>query len=126
MPQDEIADQLLEIFTYESIDEYMEEFTEFVKNFQIQGIKNSHDPDFYLRDIQTIFGRFQAKFRLKRFAITVNGWNFTLICSIYKNDEQNVILKNYLTNKRRESKLEKKPKQNADWARLYNCYYPKK
>ena len=128
IPPNEIADQLLEIFTHDCIDEYIEQFTGFIKTLTIKGLKTQNNPleDFHVSDIQTIFGRFQAKFRLHSFPITINGWNFNLICSIYKKDEQNPKLKDCLSNKRIENKTQKISKKNTDWARLYKCFYPNK
>lgn len=123
----ETIDKLLEIFVDFSIQNYIKEFTDFLKSFPIKastnGLKASED--FLERDMQTTFGITREKIRLQSYPISINGWNFNLICSILKREEQSLFLKSFLNNKKMEFGLQKNEmKDNKDWAKMYSCYYP--
>ena len=120
-------DKLLEVFVDYSIKNYIKEFTDFLKSFPIKastnGLKGSED--FFERDMQTSFGITREKIRLQSYPISINGWNFNLICSILKREEQSIFLKSAIQNKKMEFGLQKNElKNNKDWAKMYSCYYP--
>lgn len=120
-------DKLLEVFVDYSTQNYIKEFTEFLKSFPIKasttGLKASEDV--FERDLQTTSGITREKIRLQSYPISINGWNFNLICSILKREEQSLFLKSALKNKKIEFGLQKNEmKDNKDWAKMYSCYYP--
>ena len=124
--ENDLIDQMLEAFTSESLNDYVKEFTEFIKSFPIKGSIIGYNlfNDFYFRDLNTIFGKTREKIRLQSFPININGWNFNLVCSIVKFEEHSVFLKNCLKMKKFSEAPEGKLKNNKDWATLYSFYYP--
>jgi len=53
--ENDLIDQLLKIFSYFSMDHYMENLTNIVKNFPIKGLKGKINPinDFFIQEINT-------------------------------------------------------------------------
>ena len=125
----QFRDHLMEVFACESIEDYIKELEDLMRNFTMKGLTKGYDPtsDFIIREVPTIFGKTKEKFRLHNISVNINGWNFHVIIAIMNRDELSPFLTNSLdsakterTNKRRTEE------QNNDWAKIYHYYFPQK
>lgn len=127
MFESDLVDQLLEMFKDYSFDQYMEEFSNFIKTYPVKEMKEQFNPnsDKYARNVNTVFGLKKLSFCMKNFPIEINGNKYRLICSIVDKEDRNFLL-NMLANRRREKKnddVERKVQTNKDWSQLFQIYY---
>lgn len=125
----QFRDHLMEVFACETIEVYINELEELMKNFTMKGLTIGYDPtsDFIIREVPTIFGKTKEKFRLHNIPVNINGWNFHVIIAVMRKDELSPFLTNSLDSAKTERKNDKRiVEQNNDWAKIYHYYFPQK
>lgn len=122
----DIIEQLLQIYSYFTYENYIEELNEFMIKFSLKP-KVDLSEDFLVRNINVTFGQVQGLFRLKSFNLDIQEEKFNIFCTVFKKEDQNPLFKKLIANKNVFSDKkdnEKKPSLGKDWAELLKLYYP--
>ena len=123
--ENDLVEQLLQMFKDYSFDHYMEEFVNFLKHFPLREMEQKLNPnsDKYTRELNTVFGLIKVSFCLKNFLVEINGNKYRLICSIVENEDRNLLMKLLENKSIKDDEVEKKTKTDKDWSQLFQIYY---
>ena len=95
----------------------MEDLTKFIKKFPKTGLKGKYPfmSDIYFSDVGITV---RGNFFMENIDLEIYGRKFSAHCSFMQKEDQNAILKTFF-DRDKEKPNWGKPKDNADWSKLF-------